>query len=333
MKTLVIFLLALVAATGSGFGQNLIAVQNGGEPKFYQQVDDAIVNAQDGDTIYIPGGSWKVSQPINKTLHIIGVGHNPAFIQVGVYTYLTGTIYLQQGCSHGSLTGFYISESIRNDSSNDTVTNFSISRCRIAGSMFLNYFFMGLISENVIEGQVANTFPSLPKNNLFSNNIFTSNVGYFGAGNNFKNNLFLSPDYTAWTFADCLFENNIIFSDRFVNPMSNCVFNNNLFVYNISFPIETNIGSKNIVDQNPSSVFVSQSGTAFKYDQNYQLVESSQGKNAGTDGTDVGIYGGIYPWKEGSIPFNPHFQEVKVSPQTDANGNLNVNIKVAAQER
>ena len=52
---------------------NLIAVQHGNTPSFYQQVDDAIVNAQDGDTIYIPGGTWNITQAINKRLHIIGV--------------------------------------------------------------------------------------------------------------------------------------------------------------------------------------------------------------------------------------------------------------------
>ena len=58
MKTLVIILFVLVAAIGSGFSQNLIAVQNGGEPKFYKSLDEAVTNCVNGDTLYLPGGSF-----------------------------------------------------------------------------------------------------------------------------------------------------------------------------------------------------------------------------------------------------------------------------------
>jgi len=64
----------------------------------------------------------------------------------------------------------------------------------------------------------------------------------------------------------------------------------------------------------------------------YHLKADSPGKNAGKDGTDIGIYGGSYPWKEGSLPFNPHYQKIQVAPKTDNQGNLNVNIMVKAQD-
>jgi len=119
-----------------------------------------------------------------------------------------------------------------------------------------------------------------------------------------------------------------------LSSVFNSTAKNNLFVEHNPLPNETtNVGSNNIVGQEQSSIFINQEGNTFNYTHDYHLQTSSPGKNAGTDGTDVGIYGGIYPWKEGSIPFNPHFQQVQVSPKTDANGNLNVNIKVEAQER
>jgi hypothetical protein len=114
--------------------------------------------------------------------------------------------------------------------------------------------------------------------------------------------------------------------------MSNCIFNNNLFVQNINFPIGTNLGSNNIVNQNPSSIFINQSGTTYNYEQNYHLQPTCPGKNAGTDGTDIGVYGGMFPWKDGSLPPNPHVQYKNIQQSTDQNGNLNVNIKVAAQD-
>jgi hypothetical protein len=75
------------------------------------------------------------------------------------------------------------------------------------------------------------------------------------------------------------------------------------------------------------------SSTSFSYSDDYHLKSTSVGVNAGRDGTDIGIYGGAFPWKEGSLTFNPHYQRINISPTTDNNGNLNVNIKVEAQER
>ena len=66
---------------------------------------------------------------------------------------------------------------------------------------------------------------------------------------------------------------------------------------------------------------------------NFHLRPGCLGKNAGTDGTDLGIYGGSFPWKNGSLPPNPHIQTKNISSATDPIGNLNVNIKVKAQER
>lgn len=97
----------------------------------------------------------------------------------------------------------------------------------------------------------------------------------------------------------------------------------------------TNQGSGNfITNQIPlSSIFVNYSTSNGIYTNNFHLVPGSPFANAGRDGTDIGIYGGTFPWKEGSVPFNPHFQTFIVGPTTNSTGNLPVNIKVAAQDR
>jgi hypothetical protein len=46
----------------------------------------------------------------------------------------------------------------------------------------------------------------------------------------------------------------------------------------------------------------------------------------------VGIYGGAFPWKEGSIPNTPHVTNKNIGHTTNSNGTLPVNIKVAAQD-
>ncbi len=345
MKTFVIILLALVAATGNGFSQNLIAVQNGGEPKFYQQVDDAIVNAQDGDTIYIPGGNWNISQQINKRLHLVGVGHNPDATSATFPTTLN-SITLAAGAGSGSLTGIYLKNGIRG--TNDPVNSYTIFRCRISGDIVSHSNFNFV--QNVLEGIIASgpNYDSATNcsflNNIINTNFYSDSKSPF-INSIFKNNIFLRG---SGCYLDCFYnikgqyllvENNIFltFDDTgqvTFSDVSNSTAKNNLFVERFPFPNgTTNVDSKNITGQPQSTIFVNQEGNTFNYTHDYHLQINSSGKNAGTDGTDVGIYGGIYPWKEGSIPFNPHFQQVQVSPKTDANGNLNVNIKVEAQER
>jgi hypothetical protein len=51
----------------------------------------------------------------------------------------------------------------------------------------------------------------------------------------------------------------------------------------------------------------------------------------GTDGTQVGIYGGALGYKPGAVPSNPHFSSATVAPTTNKDGKLNVNVKVIAQ--
>jgi hypothetical protein len=319
--------------------QNLIAVQNGGAPAFYQQVDDAILNAHDGDTIYIPGGSWSITKPINKRLSIIGVGHNPDSTSATFSTTLTGSLTLAAGSSNGTLTGVSLSGAIFG--TNDPVNSYTVSRCRV-NSIFLtasnnNFTFI----ENVVISTVGSSSNYVNASNCsFFNNIF---LAYFIAApyiafinSIFKNNIFLSSA----TCGTCVpiscqystLENNIfVRTSAFVNVL-NSEASNNMFC-DASIPNGTNVGLNNIFSQGQNSFFINyQFGNPFSYTNDFHLKSNCPGKNAGTDGTDIGIYGGLYPWKEGSIPTNPHIQAIKVGPTTDADGNLKVIIKVKAQD-
>jgi hypothetical protein len=339
MKTLVIILLALVAATGSGFAQDLIAVQNGGEPKFFVSLDEAVTNSLNGDTLFLSGGIYAITQTINKTLHIIGNGYHPDSTVAKGVTYIQNDIYLGLAASNGSITGILINNLIMSEQG--IITNYSVRRCftqsiqgPFSNSTFSenivkhNFFINGsscFYYNNIIEGLASPYF--ILSHSTFKNNIFLAEIGYDGGGWNY------CPVYSNQS----LFENNIFLS-TVQNPILNCpqsFFRNNLFVFNWEGPDNQGgfFGSGNIVNQLQQNIFVNQSGNTFDYKHDYQIKEGCPGKNGGVDGTDVGIYGGIYPWKDGGLPFNPHIKVAKIAGTTDANGNLNVNIKVEAQER
>lgn len=326
---------ALILCILQASSQAPIVRQNGNTTAFYNSVGAAVTSASNGDTVYIPGGNWDVrGLSINKTLHLFGTGHHPDSSKSSGITYLTGDIEIRH-CSNGSLSGLYIQGNI-SSLLNDTIVSFSIRRCRFSKTIqFPNYFSLGFISENVFDGPVNGSIlggsgPST--NNGFYNNIFGSCVYSFGTGSSFKNNLFLTPVScnSGYDITSSKFENNIFLAGS-LDFISNSVFNNNLFISNVNFPFGSNLGSNNITNQAQASVLINQSGTSYNYSHNYHLQSTSAGIKAGTDGTDIGIYGGALPWKDGSIPLNPHVQFKNISGSTDQNGNLQINIKVKAQ--
>ncbi len=128
-------------------------------------------------------------------------------------------------------------------------------------------------------------------NNLIANNVFVGNSQGFG-GAQIMNNLFMK--YQGDT------QDNNIFG-------SNCSYVNNVFSNGAYFCSQCGISQINnvfnagvIVVQSPSgqgilwdSDYGNYNGTLFP---NFHLLAGSAGVGFGTDNTDVGIYGGAFPW-------------------------------------
>jgi len=70
---------------------------------------------------------------------------------------------------------------------------------------------------------------------------------------------------------------------------------------------------------------------SYQHTDNFRLAPGSPAIGVGPNGMDCGIYGGLSPWKEGGVPYNPHIQEQFIGTATNLQGELPVQIKVAAQ--
>lgn len=149
-----------------------------------------------------------------------------------------------------------------------------------------------------------------------------------------KNNLFLNKT------TDCLMgvqnmiiENNIFYGSE-PQGGTGCVFSKNLtyMCVNNTIPGTGNLGSGNKVDQNPLFVNVPPAG-GFSYSYDYHLQAGSPGKNSGTDGTDIGIYGGMMPFEVGANPYIPQMMETTLpsGSSVPAGGTLNVHFKAKKQ--
>jgi hypothetical protein len=107
-----------------------------------------------------------------------------------------------------------------------------------------------------------------------------------------------------------------------------------------------NSTSGNIINQNPDFVYFNENQFISDYTvtypangpfMDYHLSNASPGKNYGTDGTDLGIYGGPTPFAEGAttdsrfryypMPAMPQMLDLTITNQSiPANSNLNVNF-------
>ena len=346
--TILGLLLLLASQT---IAQNLIAVQNGNAPKFFTDLTDAITNAQSKDTIYIPGYVFSVPSGnsgffLDKELHFIGVGYHPDSTLSTGFTQINGNIFLGNGTSYGSIEGIYHNGVIYfSEKGNPSmVTSFCIKRNNLNSIAFVSdntiHYTKNSITENVIRGSISGSDPGV-QNNLISNNIIVGQIMGLGYNNQIKNNIFIGNYSSIDNLNGCLLENNIFQkTGPNVFGINNCTFKSNLsptsmFVgFNAGFNyLGTNVFTSNIIESF-DEIFVNYPVTTseFNYGFDFHIKPTSLGKNAGRDGTDIGIYGGAFPWKEGSIPANPHFQRINISPKTDNCGNLNVKIKVAAQD-
>ena len=288
-----------------------------------------------GDTIYLPGGSFNMPATIDKRLTVYGAGHYPDSTQATVKTFINGNMTLAENADYFYLDGVDIS-GIINFAYNAAVDGVVITRCKFISSSiqgtrttnpsnnlsFINNVITGsldlsngvniLVANNIIATGISGT-----QGNVISNNIFLTRLGngYYenvrGDNNLISNNIFLLHGSYGMVY----------------NSQGNQFYNNLLAFATPNYGTNP-IKNSNYEDILPADVFVNQSGTTFDYTHDYHLQAPTT--YVGTDATQVGIYGGTFPYKEGAVPPNPHIQEQTIAP-TATNGQLNVHIKAAAQ--
>jgi hypothetical protein len=85
----------------------------------------------------------------------------------------------------------------------------------------------------------------------------------------------------------------------------------------------------NILGVPQQDIFVNQQGNSFSFSHDYNLQDPSL--YLGTDGTEMGVFGGIFPVKPKYVPINPHIINKNIAPTTNNQGELEIQIQVAGQ--
>ncbi len=291
-----------------------------------------------GDTIYLPGGGFTAPSTIDKQLLIFGAGHYPDSTAVTSKTIINGSVILSENADGFHIEGVDITGNF-SISNNHAVDNIKIKYCRIQGAIGIvgnqSNPVMNLMLVNcVIAGNVSlsNTQNAGIFNSLFNGEISGTD------GNLFQNNIFFLNNRSSTIFRYTLIgnnntlENNLFLrtQDREISGNSNIV-KNNITPKTDPFWGTTPIESDNYTNVPVTDIFINQTGNIFDYTHDYHLQTPEI--YIGTDGKQVGIYGGPHPYKEGAVPSNPHFVIGNIASQSDAEGKLNIEIKVTAQDR
>lgn len=333
MKKINFLTTLLILATLPMFAQKVIVVEHAsGGSEAFARLDSAIIASQNGDVVYIPGGTYAIGTVvIDKGVHLVGVGVIPDSCAATGITMLAGTLKFVSGANNGSMTGIMLSNDVifGTSPSNQYVERFTLFRCNFYnlylsfdGTTQNNSSF--LIKECIVRGNIHGGQSNAEFNNCFiEKDIYRLNAAKF------KNNVIFSfyNNGNGYVLLNSEFINNIFLSASQFYSSSNYFFNN-LFHGSLS-TAGYKIG--NLTSIPDTSIFVGGNLNYYDYTKNYHLKESSPGKNAGTDNTDIGVYGSTSPFKDGMLPPFPHIISRNIPAVTGANGKLNIEVKVNTQ--
>lgn len=303
-----------------------------GYPAQFTDVQAAHDAAQAGDTLYVTASATAYSQlHIDRMITVIGGGYDQ-----GGPTTIIAMIYLTPGSDGSKIMSLYapISLTMGGDNSNIliervngqiygnqagfTVNGLVVKHCVLSTVQLEPTWTNVLITNNLISGQVSGSYsPSV----LISNNVFASTIG----------------NYFFYDMGYALLSNNIFYGSPIASAVSNCTFSNNLSYQttddNLPPTAGNNVGSGNLVGVDPLFVNVPDAQGAWSYD--YHLQASSPGHNAGTDGTDIGLYGGSAPLNVpfGGTPRLPQVTQFDLLNSTiGQGGTINVQVQGAKHD-
>lgn len=325
--------------------------------------------AEPGDFIYIhPSTTNYGSLFIKKRINLRGIGHNPELAN-GEYASVNSIFFSsnssQQTTGSGSSISGLTIGALGAASDAGNILDVSIQNNRINNISYSNDIFNWLIQGNVLGGTSTNGVFSVINlggsgvigthaNTVISHNIIIDKLG--------------SAGYTInGLFASDTFSNNLIILESSNNQTSKSVFsscntpivNNNIFLITNTNTLTTVIGTENstinfqncltfayagqtvtalngtnnLNNTNPQFINIDNpANPSFAYTKSYKLKVGSSAIGAGSDGSDLGIYGQGFKFQMKGYPFDlPYPTAMNINNAiVEAGGNLEVVFKASA---
>lgn len=336
MKKFLFSFVALFCVTISFAQSSLLATlsHEGQISTFYgaTALREAHSAATHGDIITLSSGTF-VSVNITKAITLRGAGMAIDTVHNTLPTVISGNFIINIADSVSqklTMEGVYSNDYIgyvnvnnpvflksrfriigfNNNSNTDKIKDAMFVHCRIAEKIH----FVGNCSASLINCIVNCPNSSNDKTSNFElTNCVVYDYNDVKASSYINCVLISGKDYNSleYLFSSCSAYNNI----------SN---NGSSFCY---IPNKTNRTVEKI-----ETIFKTYKGGEFKNldSENFELTDAAKAKYLGSDGTQVGIYGGMLPYN--TTPSNPQITKCKVASKSTADGKLSVDIEVKAAE-
>jgi len=329
------FLVIFLMFTGSSSLMSAVFIVDNSNtsPGIFQTIQAAVNSANPGDTIYVQGSPthYDFPNPLSKRVVLIGTGHQPnkqAPI-ISRFNPFTG-ITFGPGSSGTTLMGFYMDWTyiVQRGVDSLTISDNSIGNFSLSGQNHL-------IENNIIRANFDAVGNGVGMTQIIiRNNIFAGTISNFSEPTvEFTNNIFLSNTTLFTNVSNIVFKNNILLGSDPLGASGVTFLNNLTFQVITTIPYGTNTGSGNINNIDPEFVNVPANASAFSYTYDFHLQNTSPGINAGSDGTNIGVYGGLAPFKMGGEPPIPMVKELNISNSIVPLGtNIDINVVGETQQ-
>lgn len=308
MKKSIFTLFVAFMATMAVKAQQISVVSNG-ETSLFSTLQDAINGAQPGSVIYLPGGGFPIADEvkITKKLTIIGIGHKVQGENADGYTTISGNLFFDKGSDNSAVMGVYLTGAVYIGNDGNQVDGVLIRYCNFDRVEVKNSKCLGtVVNQNYIRGK--SSFSNA--NGEVTNNVL-SQLWYLSNG-------VISCNICSVQYNNCLA--NINSSEITKNIF---VYGYPTSIYNCLTDSNANYGDNPVkFDVAISDVFVNNVGITpnsdFHFKDDYRQNQHDCGIYAGTGFSDT------------ALPPVPYIVAKQIPLQTDANGKLNIKIRVNA---
>lgn len=326
MKKFIVLFVALVAmfATTAKAQSSLLATLNheGTISTFYgtNALQQAHAAAADGDVITLSSGTFQ-SVNITKAVTLRGAG-----MVLDAATQTEPTVLANE------LSINIPDETTQRLTIEGIYTNQKVNIEKLKNAMFLKDRF-NIIFAGYRSGQMATDLTFI--HCKIAKNYYGANTTYNSAS--FQNCIVSGIDGYNYIFNNCIIGLGGNHYLCYTSEYKNCVIkypqssSNSTTMYNNLYT-----GSHSLDIPNKTNVRVDEDSEVIKNilvysdDNDFKLTEEAKALIKGTDGTEVGIYGGNLPFDP--TPTNPQISKFNVAAKTTADGKLSVDIEVKSAE-
>lgn len=333
-KKLFVLCLALVW-TVALMAQEISVVDVNGNTQLYTTLADAIEGATPSSTIYIPGGRFAIADEvkITKILTIIGIGHyiNNKENEDG-RTIIEGNLWFNEGSSGSAVMGCYITGNVNIGDGDASVNDVVIRYCNLNSVQVKNSTCAGTtVNQNYVRGDSSFGMSEVTITNNIICRISDIDSGVI------KYNVDCYANYYNYGYGNS-------------NSRPTLINVNNSFIaYNIFRHAKGNIGGGSgnrtlgnflevgswgsswgddpiIIDASISDIFENYNSWSVTPVSNFHFKDAYQQYES-----QVGIYAGS-GFNDKQLAPVPYIIAKQVDSETDAEGKLNIKIRVKASE-